>query len=69
MNFTRYFLVLLVWAFLMEILVLLYYAVSGERPFEFYLNLALMFLTLPSIGVVLYRMIRGRRKDGEDRDR
>ncbi|MEN2983566.1 MAG: hypothetical protein ABDH25_00895 [Dictyoglomaceae bacterium] len=42
----------------MEILVLIYYLIQGRYPFEFYLNLVVMVVTIIGLLYILRRMKR-----------
>ncbi|HCZ06160.1 MAG: hypothetical protein PWP37_362 [Thermotogota bacterium] len=44
--FTKSLVVLFAWAFVLEILVLVYYLIRGMRPVEFYMDIGLLVLTI-----------------------
>ncbi len=57
MDIYRPILVILIWGLILEILVLIYYLLKGSFPFEFYLNLIVMGITI--IGLVyIFRRIK-----------
>lgn len=57
MDIYRPILVILIWGLILEILVLVYYLLKGRFPFEFYLNLIVMGITI--IGLIyIFRRIK-----------
>lgn len=58
MDIYRPILVILFWGLILEILVLIYYLIQGRYPFEFYLNLVVMVVTIIGLLYILRRMKR-----------
>ncbi|MCS7201813.1 MAG: hypothetical protein NZ841_03445 [Dictyoglomus sp.] len=58
MDIYRPILVILFWGLILEILVLIYYLIQGRYPFEFYLNLVVMAITIIGLIYILRRMKR-----------
>jgi hypothetical protein len=50
------------WAFILELLTLIYYLSNGQRPFEFYLNLFLLIFT----SIFLFFFVLKERKKMKD---
>ncbi|MCX7845559.1 MAG: hypothetical protein N2312_03000 [Dictyoglomaceae bacterium] len=58
MDIYRPILVILFWGLILEILVLIYYLIQGRYPFEFYLNLVVMVVTIVGLIYILRRIKR-----------
>ncbi len=58
MDIYRPILVILIWGLILEILVLIYYLVQRRFPFEFYLNLIVMGITIIGLAYIFRRIKR-----------
>lgn len=56
MDIYRPILVILFWGLILEVLVLIYYLLQGRYPFEFYLNLIVMGITIIGLLYILRRI-------------
>ncbi|MEJ5257808.1 MAG: hypothetical protein WHS64_06125 [Fervidobacterium sp.] len=65
--FTKGILTIFTWAFILEIIVFIYYLGISPKPVEFYMNLALLIFTVLTL-VSLFLRERKKRKKEQDED-